>query len=115
METDWTNLIEVLGGVKDGVLVPIVLGFLWSFAAENLPAWHNVTARGKQFLGVFLSGALPVLAALSLAVLQSEPVELTPEVVWALAGRGIIAWVAAQGAYVAAKTVGYGAQKHTDK
>lgn len=108
---DWTDLIAVLNGIRDAVLVPVVLGALWSWLAENIPAWHDLAGRVKFVAGLVLSGALPLAAAIVLMWMKEQPIAFTPEEVYKIVAQGVVAWVTSQGAYMLAKTRGYGAKR----
>lgn len=104
MQPNPLDLREVLLWLA-GAGAPVVVGYLLSLVAENVPAWHTLDSRLKFVIPLVVSVLIGIGANLLLA--QTEVVAtLSP--VWTLVVGAILAYLGSQTGYLNAKRVGYG-------
>lgn len=95
----YTDLREVLTAIAQGPFAALLIGYAWSFLAEEFAFWHALSHRFKFALGIVLSGLLPLLATWALYQLDGEILFVNAETAWAIIAHGVIAWIGSQVAY----------------
>jgi len=110
---DWTNLGEVISWLAVGGGVPVVVGIVLSYVAENVPAWHTLP-KGVKFTVPVVIAVLLGLGA-NYLLLQTDLIDKVSPY-WAMIMSILLAWFGSQVGYMQTKRAGYGANyKKIDK
>ncbi|MDD1710418.1 MAG: hypothetical protein LUQ37_05875 [Methanoregulaceae archaeon] len=103
---DWTNLGAVISWLAVGGGAPIIVGMIFAYIAENIPAWHTLPKWVKFTVPVVIAVLVGVGA--NYLLLQSDLIKaISPY--WALIMSILLAWFGSQVGYMQTKRAGYGA------
>jgi zinc transporter ZupT len=108
-DVDWTDLNSVLELMASGLGGVMVLSFLWSWLAENIPAWHELNSQVKTALAFVFSGAISLVAqvAININAIQDGTLVLNIDMIYHWFMLGVFAWVSSQAAYMLSEKTDY--------
>lgn len=104
---DWTNLGAVVSWLAIGGGAPILVGMVFSYVAENVPAWHKLP-KWIKFVAPVIVAVLLGLGANYLLLNSDIIAAISPY--WAIILSIIVAWFGTQAGYIQTKRAGYGAK-----
>lgn len=103
---DWADLVAVLTWIAVQGGGPAIVVAALSWIVENWPKWHELPKWVKFWVPMLSSILLSALATLALDYLPDVVATISPY--WRFIITAALTWLASQGAYVAAKSRGYG-------